>query len=64
MVQVINEEAKQGGAEGPALPQPHGGGLAAPNDSVDPYGQQALIIQGLYGTQHGALYPQPKKEIP
>ena len=46
---------------GPALPQPHGGGLAAPSD---PHGEQAPIIQGLYGTQHGALYPQLTKEIP
>ena len=43
---------------------PHGGGLAAPSDSVDPHGEQAPIIQGLYGAQHGALYPQPTKEIP
>ena len=29
-MQAINEEAKQGGAEGATLPQPHGGGLAVP----------------------------------
>ena len=57
MVQAINEEAKQDGAEGAALPQPHGGGLAAPSDSVDPHGEQAPIIQGLYGAQHGACTP-------
>ena len=64
MVQAINEEAKQGGAEGAALPQTHGGGLAVPSDSVDPYGEQAPIIQGLYGAQHGAPYPQPAKKVP
>ena len=37
-MQAINEEAKQGGAEGATLPQPHGGGLAVPSDSIDPHG--------------------------
>ena len=39
---------------------------AAPSDSVahDPHGEQAPIIQGLYGAQHGALYPQLTKENP
>ena len=63
-MQAINEEAKQGGAEGATLPQPHGGGLAVPSDSADPHGEQAPIIQGLYGAQHGALYPQSAKQIP
>ena len=66
MVQAIklHEEAKQGGAWGPALPQPHGGGLAVPSDSFDSHhdGEQAPITQGLYGAEHGALYPQPAKE--
>ena len=63
-MQAINEEAKQGGAEGATLPQPHGGGLAVPSGSVDPHGEQAPIIQGLYGAQHGALYPQSAKQVP
>ena len=43
---------------------PMEGVLAAPSDSVDPHGEQAPIIQGLYGAQHGALHPQLTKEIP
>ena len=55
---------KKGGTEGAALPQPHGGGLDVLSDSIDPYGEQAPIIQGLYGAEHGALFPQPAKKAP
>ncbi|DBA79818.1 TPA: hypothetical protein ACH3X1_008478 [Trebouxia sp. C0004] len=50
VMQPINEDAKQGGTEWAALPEPNGWTLAVATMTIDPHRQQRAIIQGLRPT--------------
>ena len=63
-MKVIEEDAKQGGAERAALPHANSGRPAGTCSASDFHAHGAPIIQGLNGCQHAAMHPKALQRCP